>query len=120
MPVMGPINRPLHCPYARWPTTNSYTHYLLSPCSLNNLRQNPNPSLNLIGLSTTVSKAQVMFPIARIYKEPFTCRHQYTLLQRKTLYFLSKDILRQTEPDEKATRWACPLRIRRHILAQSC
>src|SRR5947208_1200051 len=92
----------------------------LYPCSLNNLAQNPYPRLNVLGLSTTKSKAQVMFTITRIHKEPFTCRHQYPFLQRKELYFLSKDILRQTEPDEKAAPRACPLRIRRHILAQSC
>src|SRR5947207_9283477 len=89
----------------------------LLPCFFNNLCQNPDSGLNVLRLSTTVSKAQVMFPITRIHKEPFTCRYQYTFLQRNTLYFLSKDILWQTEPDEKADQRACPLRIRWHILA---
>src|SRR5205807_2705279 len=58
-----PIGEPLWSPAA----------LRLLPCSLNNLRQNPYPRLNLLGLGTTVSKAQVMFTITRIYKEPLTC-----------------------------------------------
>lgn len=37
-----------------------------------------------------------MGAISRIYKEAFTCCHRYALLQRHTLYILSKNLLRQT------------------------
>src|SRR5205807_7652327 len=90
-------------------TTNSGETDSPYPCFFNNLRQNSDTGLDLLGPGTTISKAQVMFPIARIDKKPFTYRHQYTFLLCKTLYILSKDMLWQTEPDEKATFWACPL-----------
>src|SRR5947209_2969499 len=101
-------------------TTNSGETDSPYPCFFNNLRRNPDTGLDLLGSGTTIRKAQVMLPFGRIDKKPFTYRHQYTFLLCKTLYILSKDMLRQTEPDEKATSWSCPLRIKWHILAQSC
>ena len=86
---------------------------------MNNLRQNVYPGVNLVGRGITVGKAQVVLAIRGIHEESLTCHQRYPFLKRLALYVLSKDILRQTEPDEKATRRVCPPHIGRHVPAQS-
>src|SRR2546421_12920224 len=86
---------------------------------MNHLRQNAYPGINIIGGGTAVGKAQVVFAIGRMHEETLTCRQQNPFLERQALYVLRKDLLRQTEPDEKAARGVGPSHIRRHVLAQS-
>src|SRR6266700_159089 len=86
---------------------------------MNYLRQNAYPGVNIVGDGTAVGKAQVVFAFGRMHEKTLTCRQRYSFLESQALYFLRKDLLWQTEPDEKAARRVGPPHIRRHILAQS-
>src|SRR5712691_1748128 len=86
---------------------------------MNHLRQNAYPGINIVGGGTAVGKAYVVFTIGRMHEKTLTCRQRNSFLERQALYVLRKDLLWQTEPDEKAARRVGPPDIRRHVLAQS-
>src|SRR6266700_3234468 len=86
---------------------------------MNHLRQNAYPSVNIVGGGTAEGKAQVVFTIGRMHEKTLTCRQRNSFLEGQALYVLRKDLLWQTEPDEKAARRVGPPHIRRHVLAQS-
>src|SRR5207302_11478233 len=95
-----------------------YLLFLHHPCFQNNLRQHAYASLDIARSCAAIGKAQVVLAIGRMHEKPFTGSQQYPFLERHTLDVLSKDSLRQAEPDKKATCRVCPPHISRHVLAQ--
>src|SRR5690348_8211502 len=90
----------------------------LCSCSMNHLRQDPHPGVNILGGGTAVGKAQVVFAFGRVHEEALTCRQRYPFLKRQPFYVSRKDLLWQSEPDEKAAHGVGPLHISRHVPAQ--
>src|SRR2546421_10195178 len=86
---------------------------------MNHLRQNAYPGVNIVGGGTAVGKAHVVFTIGRMHEKTLTCRQRKPFLEGQALYVLRKDLLWQTEPDEKAASRVGPPQIRRHVPAQS-
>src|SRR5947209_7903155 len=78
------------CSYGKQSHILGLYRLLNHPRTLNNLRQNAYPCVNVVGQGKTVGKAQVVLTSGRIHEEALTGGQRYTFLERQTLYVLSK------------------------------